>query len=115
MQGKYFEQDQLEQLEERRQKLGDEAIAAAEREWADLIAEMKAERERGTDPADERVQQLARRWQGLIEQFTGGDPGIFQSLKTMYESEGPETASRGMIDQELMAYVGRAIEIGGQP
>jgi hypothetical protein len=27
----------------------------------------------------------------------------------MYETEGPEQASRGMVNPELMAYVGRAM------
>jgi DNA-binding transcriptional MerR regulator len=110
MHEKYFDSDQLAQLEERRNTMGTEAIEASQREWADLIAAVEAERARGTDPSDERMQSLARKWQGLIDQFTGGDPGIMQSLKTMYETEGPEAASRGMVDPELMAYMGRAIE-----
>lgn len=112
MHEKYYTPEQLEQLEQRRVAFGDEAIARAEQEWADLIAAVEAERERGTDPGDERVQALARQWQGLIEQFTGGDPAIFQSLKKMYESEGVEAASRGAVKPELMEYVSRAIQAG---
>ena len=52
---------------------------------------------------------LARRWRGLIEQFTGGDESIRRSLATMYRERGPEAASRGMVDTELMQYVGRAL------
>jgi DNA-binding transcriptional MerR regulator len=110
MHEKYFDADQLSQLEERRDALGHEAIEASQREWADLIAAVEVERSRGTDPSDAPMQELARKWQSLIDQFTGGDPGIMQSLKTMYETEGPEKASRGMVDPELMAYMGRAIE-----
>jgi DNA-binding transcriptional MerR regulator len=110
MHEKYFDQEQTAQLEERRKEMGREAIEASQREWAELITAVEAEKARGTDPADERMQELARKWQGLIEQFTGGDSGIFQSLKNMYETEGPKAASRGMVDPELMAYMGRAIE-----
>ncbi len=49
------------------------------------------------------------RWVELIEAFTGGDPGILNGLKTMFEEEGPERASRGAIDPELMRYVGEAL------
>jgi hypothetical protein len=28
----------------------------------------------------------------------------------MYEAEGPQAASRGMVDPELMAWMGRAID-----
>jgi DNA-binding transcriptional MerR regulator len=108
----YYTPEQMEQLEQRRAALGDEGMRRAEQEWAELIAAVDAERERGTDPSDERVQRLARQWQGLIEQFTGGDPGILQSLKTMYESEGVEHASRGAVKPELMEYVSRAMAAG---
>ena len=112
MHEKYYTPEQMQQLEQRRNALGDDAIKRAEKEWAELIEAVDQERKRGTDPADERVQSLARKWQALIEQFTGGDPGIFQSLKTMYESEGVETASRGAVSSELMEYVGRAMQAG---
>lgn len=112
MHEKYYTPEQLEQLEQRRQAIGDDAIKRAEQEWAELIAAVEAERARGTDPSDDRVQALAARWQGLIEQFTGGDPGIFQSLKKMYETEGVESASRGAVSAELMEYIGQAMQAG---
>ena len=42
-------------------------------------------------------------------QFTGGDPGIRQSLGRMYREEGVERASRGAVSTDLAAYVGRAL------
>ncbi len=48
---RYYTPEQLEQLERRRQEVGDEAIARSQQEWADLIAQAQALRERGTDPA----------------------------------------------------------------
>lgn len=114
MHEKYYTPEQLAELERRREELGgDEAMKRAEQEWADLIAAVRAEKERGTDPADPRMQELAARWTGLIEQFTGGDPEIMKSLGKMYEQEGPEKASRGMVDPELMAYAQQAIAARG--
>lgn len=110
MHEKYYTPEQLAELERRREELGgDAAMKKVEQEWAGLIAAVRAEKERGTDPADPRMQELAARWSGLIRQFTGGDPEITKSLKTMYEQEGPEKASRGMADPELMEYAQRAI------
>ena len=57
------------------------------------------------------MQEIATRWRELIELFTGGDEAILNGLKAMYREEGPEKASRGAVDSELMAYVGRAIEL----
>jgi DNA-binding transcriptional MerR regulator len=105
----YYTAEQQEQLAERRRALGPEGMAAAERDWAQLIEAVRAERARGTDPGDPRMLELAARWRGLIEQFTGGDDGIRQSLQRMYEEQGPETASRGMVDPELMQYLGEAL------
>jgi MerR family transcriptional regulator, thiopeptide resistance regulator len=110
MSEQYYTPEQLAQLDERRRALGEDGMARAQQEWADLIAEAEALRARGTDPSDARVQAIAARWQELIEQFTGGDAGIRDSLKRMYETEGPERASRGMVSPELMAWMGSAFE-----
>ena len=110
---KYYTQEQLEQLEERRRLVGEERIRQVEGEWKELIGQVRAEMEKGTDPASEPVQRLAERCMGLVNEFTGGDPGIAQSLKTMYEQEGPAKASRGMVDPEVMAYISKAMGAAG--
>ncbi len=109
MSEQYYTPEQLEQLEARRNALGEDGMAKAQQDWADLIAELDAERIAGTDPADPRVQALADRWQALIQAFTGGDPGIAASLKRMYAEEGPEKASRGAVNTEVMEYAGRVM------
>jgi DNA-binding transcriptional MerR regulator len=109
MMEKYYTPEQLETLEQRRQQLGEERESNYEREWAELIATAKAEHEKGTDPSDPPMQAVARKWRELIELFTGGDEAMLESLKTMFEQEGPERASQGQVDAELMQYVGEAI------
>ncbi len=108
---KYYTPEQLQQLDERRRSFSEEEHQQFHRDWDDLIAAAKAEREKGTDPADPRMQQIARRWRELMDMFTGGDPAILEGLKTMYQEEGPERASRGAVDAELMQYVGDAIRL----
>jgi MerR family transcriptional regulator, thiopeptide resistance regulator len=71
--------------------------------------EDRLERERGTDPTSPTVQTPARRWRELIGRFTGGDESIYRSLQEMYGKEGAQSASRGVFDDELMEYVGRAL------
>jgi DNA-binding transcriptional MerR regulator len=109
----YYTPGQRAKLDERGRQLGPEGMERAQREWAELIAAASAEREAGTDPSDERVQRITRRWDELIEEFTGGDPGIRESLARMYREQGPANASRGMVDPELMAYMARAREATG--
>ncbi len=107
---KYYTQEQLKQLEERGRQVGEERIREAEADWKELLGQFQAEMEKGTDPASEPVQRLAERAWGLVSEFTGGDPGIANSLKTMYEQEGPTKASRNMIDPEVGAYLSKAME-----
>jgi hypothetical protein len=106
----YYTPEQLAQLEERRKALGDEGMQKGQQDWADLIADATRLKDSGADIASEEVQDVATRWEDLISQFTGGDPGIRQSLQNMYENEGPENASRGMVDPELMTWIGQAME-----
>ena len=107
MRQRYYTPEQLDQLEQRRQTLGDEAIRDAEREWAEIFATLRAEMEAGTDPADPKLRPLATRGRELVAMFTGGDPGIMISLKRMWESEDPEKVSHGMVDAEVWAYYGK--------
>jgi DNA-binding transcriptional MerR regulator len=108
---KYYTPEQLEQLKARAEQVDPERIREVEAEWPRLMAEVRAEMDKGTDPADPRVQELAKRWEGLVREFTGGDPGIFNSLKRMYESEpkvhgmdtGPIREMRAYIDKALAA------------
>ncbi len=106
---KYYTPEQLEMLKQRQEDLGAEHIKAVEAEWPVLIAQVRAEYERGTDPSDPKVQALAIRWMGLVREFTGGDPGIAQSVKQVWQQEtnihGIETGPM----RELMGYVQQAI------
>jgi hypothetical protein len=112
---KYYTPEQQQQLEQRRDELVDHGIRQGERDWAALIAALRAERASGTRPTDPQMLELARQWQALIEQFTGGDEGIRRSLATMYREQGSKTASRGMVDPELMQYVGQALAALAEP
>jgi DNA-binding transcriptional MerR regulator len=112
MHEQYYSAEQLQQLAERRDALGDEGMQRVQDEWAELIEDMRREHEAGTDPGDPRVRALGARWQALLEQFTGGDPGIQASLQRMYEEQGSQAASHGMVDPELMAYAARARQAG---
>jgi DNA-binding transcriptional MerR regulator len=113
---KYYTPEQRKELEERRrQTIGDERIRQVEGEWKELMEQVRAEMEKGADPASETVQALARRWMGLVREFTGGNPGIEKSLGTMYQQE---TTVHGMDTgpmKEMMAYIQKAMEAGKKP
>ncbi|HET9210377.1 MAG TPA: MerR family transcriptional regulator [Thermoanaerobaculia bacterium] len=112
MTAKYYTPEQMEQLKQRGEMLGEDHIRQAEAEWPELMAKVQAEMEKGTDPADERVQALARRWKELVEEFTGGDPGIAKSVGRMWQEEtnihGMDTAHM----RSMMGYMQKAWAAG---
>ncbi len=65
--------------------------------------------DKGTDPASECVQLLAKRWMELVQESTGGNPEIEKSLGNMYRQEttiySMETASM----REMGEYVSKAV------
>lgn len=105
---KYYTQEQLDYLAQRREQVGEARIKEVESEWPRLMDEVRAEMERGTDPCDPRVQEMARRWKGLIEEFTGGNEGIRQSLGNLYQNESTVHGMDVAGMRPLMEYVGRA-------
>jgi DNA-binding transcriptional MerR regulator len=84
---KYYTPEQMAQFEARAKEVGQEAIDQAPQQWDDLFRAVTAEMEAGTDPADPKAQELAKRWLALVTMCTGGDPGIYNSLRSMYENE----------------------------
>ena len=106
---RYYTPEQLEYLEERRREVGEERIREGEAEWAELMEQVRAEMEAGTNPSNERVQALARRWMGLVREFTGGDPGIERSLNNMWhQEENIHGIDTGEV-REMGAYINRAL------
>lgn len=108
---RYYTPEQRAELQKRAESIGPERLHQVEAEWPALIAQVRVEMERGTDPSDERVQALAGRWKALIAEFTGGNAGIERSLQTMYASE-PAVRERTGIDQALQTYVARMMAEG---
>lgn len=106
---KYYTPEQLEQLKARKEQVGEERIRQVQEEWPKLHAEVRAEMEKGTDPSSERMQVLARRWMALVREFSGGDPGIEQSLRRMYQQEDTIHGMDVQAMRPMMDYVGRAI------
>lgn len=108
---KYYTPEQLAALEKRREEVGEARIREVQEEWPTLIAAVRAEMEKGTEPTDPRVRELARRWMGLVAEFTGGDPGIAKAVKEAYTNE-PAMRERSGIDPAMFDYVRRASATG---
>lgn len=114
---KHFTPEQMERIRERGREVGEARIREVEAEWPRLIAEVRAEMERGTDPADERLRPLARRWRALVDEFTGGDAEIERGVRSVWREDHAALAERhgdAVPTPELMEYAGRAMAAHGE-
>ena len=104
---KYFDEGQRRQLAERREQVGPARIAEVEAEWPRLIAAVRAAMDGGTAVESAEAGALARRWMGLVAEFTGGDSGLATAVGNLYQGE-PSVRQRTGLDPEIMAWVQRA-------
>lgn len=77
----YYTEEQLAEFKRRWETEGD-MIRQTEQDWKELIAEVEASLEE--DPAGEKAQGLAARWDELIARFTKGDPEVIANMKKLY-------------------------------
>jgi DNA-binding transcriptional MerR regulator len=107
---KYYTEEQLETLAARRAAYGDEQIKAFEQQWADLIARAERAMAEGVDPTSEPVLEIAREWIGLVQAFTGGDPGIQQSVERVWQEEDEVHGFDAAGMRALMTWLAPAME-----
>jgi MerR family transcriptional regulator, thiopeptide resistance regulator len=110
----YYTPDQMESLKKRGEEVGQERIEQVQREWPELIAEVRTEMEKGTDPTSPEVMALARRWMGLINEFTGGDPGIERSVGRLWKEQGDHLVAKHGSEYDscdVYGYIGQAIVV----
>lgn len=93
----------------REQALEAEGGEAPQAAWAALIAEARRLMAIG-DPGSPEAADLARRWQALVEQFTGGDPTLHAKSAAVWRDAmaDPATANRVPLTPEIFAFVGEA-------
>jgi DNA-binding transcriptional MerR regulator len=98
-----------ERLKELHKDTSAERIREVEKiEWPALFDDVRTAMREGADPGGERVQALVRRWQGLVEEFTKGDPEITRAVARRNQAD-PTAAGKMPADMaEMMQFVGGA-------
>jgi len=121
---RYYTPEQRAAIARRADELGEERILQGQRDWSELFEAFTRALESGAQPTDDEVQALAARASALVDEFTGGDPGIRDSLARMYHEEGAENVMgrQGMrLPEGLWSYYCAALDTyrktssGGQP
>src|SRR5262245_45017727 len=109
----YYTPEQMESFRRRSAEAAATGVDLAQQgtvAWQELLAQLKVEMDRGTDPADPKVQALEKRRQTLVSAFSGGDKAIEQNLKRMWTEQGDKLCAQFGIDPQLMAYLGKAAD-----
>ncbi len=109
---KHYSPEQLKQLKQRREEVGENRIREVEQHaWPSLWAAFREQLEAGTPPDAPEVQALARRAEALIAEFTGGDPSIRQSLENAAQEQPRERRRAWGIDEALGTYYAEAMAV----
>lgn len=107
---RYYTQEQLDELAKRGTP---EVLARGQQAWSELIREVEAAVGDGEDPASEKAQALASRWQALIEEFTGGNPEIRRNLERLYADRANWPASpRPELPTGVSEFIQKAMAAG---
>jgi MerR family transcriptional regulator, thiopeptide resistance regulator len=112
--GATFTPEQMEEIKERGRTIGQERISQIEVEWPALIEQVRVELDKGTDPSDPRVQELAKRWMGLVREFSGGNREIEKVLETSYREDPTQGGRLDPRMLEYMEYISRATAASGK-
>ena len=109
----YYTPEQMESFRKRYEEAaaaGRDIAAEGTAAWNELLAQYKAEMEKGTDPADPRLQELEKRRRALVSAFSGGDAAIEQNLKRLWTEQGDKLCAQFGIDPKVMEYLGKVAE-----
>lgn len=108
----YYTPEQLEYLKQRREQVGEERMQQAPNDWSNLYAAFQAELDKGSDPASPQVQELVKRRNALIAEFTGGNTGIEQSLTRLWKDHGSTLSQQYGYnhDPKLVAFMDEAVK-----
>lgn len=107
---KYFTQEQLEKMKKHAALFSPEEKRQIECNWSELIAGIRLEMNKGTLPENPEVLKLAKQWQELTNQFTGGDQKIVQAAEN-FHSENPGNPIQFGIDEKLYKYIQKAMSL----
>ena len=112
MMDKYYSPEQSRSSRQRREALGEDRIRQVQSDSKGLMDEVRAEMDKGTDPASETVQALARRWTASSRSSPAATPAS-PRLRAGCGRKSPRWQAwpQGPV-REMMEYVGRARAAG---
>lgn len=105
---KYFSKQQLDTMESRYENADKQLLKQVEQEFNGLIKEIRFEKEKGASPSDEKVQDLARKWNDIVNAFSEDDR-TFRKQAEHFHAENPGNELQYEIDGELYQFINQAL------
>lgn len=105
---KYFSKQQLDTMESRYENADKQLLKQAEQEFNDLIKEIRLEKEKGASASDEKVQDLAKKWNDIVNAFSEDDR-TFRKQAEHFHAENPGNELQYEIDGELYQFINQAL------
>src|SRR5262245_1851344 len=109
----YYTPEQMEYFKKRAAEAAAAGVDIAKQgqaDWAKLLDDIRVEMEKGTDPADPKLQALEKRRQALVNAFTGGDKAIEANLTRLWIEQGDKLCAQFGMDPKVMEYVGKMVD-----
>ena len=109
----YYTPEQLEYFKKRNAEAAAAGVDIAKQgqaDWANLLDDIRIEMEKGTDPADPKLQALEKRRQALVNAFSGGDKAIETNLKRLWTEQGDKLCAQFGMDPKLIEYLGKMVD-----
>ncbi|MFB4284089.1 MerR family transcriptional regulator [Nonomuraea sp. MTCD27] len=112
MQAKHLSPEHFAGLRRRHLEVGEAGFARWRDRMAELAARAAEHAERGTDPADPEVQDLAGEWFAAVTEMTGDDRSVLSALYSKIDRQGAEAATKGLLTTAAWEYLKRAFSVG---
>lgn len=118
----FYSDDAWAELEKRRAEMTPEMRQRAEdgtRRWMELFHDVEAAMTANEDPSGPRAQELGRRWQSLVHEFTQGHQGITEGLKKVWANTDQwpsqmQKQAAPFMDQQVWTYIGKVFAASSQ-
>jgi len=115
---KYYTHEQREQIRKRGEEADWNEIERHQKEWSQILEDAEAAMKAGTPVTDAKMQELARRYDELgkwfAAGFTGGDPGLKESLNRVWAERGDELHSQFGKGPEVDQYLRQTLAAGAK-
>ncbi|MGH2776460.1 MAG: MerR family transcriptional regulator [Actinomycetota bacterium] len=115
---KYYTPEQREQIKKRGEEADWDEIERRQKEWSQILEDAEAAMKAGTPATDAKMQELARRYDELgkwfAAGFTGGDPGLQESLNRVWAEKGDDLHAAYGKGPEVNKYLEEAREAGAK-